>query len=292
MSEDRISCFNRLHIAIENNDIDAVRELLPAGYTVAKEFGYEFIRKACSHGYKQIARLLLEAGISPNHQKLALLNDVLEQIGKVPSVFRRDDYIEIFHLLLSYREDPNTGASGDFPLHLACDLQEKYTRDAMLLSKTLLEHGADMNKPNDHNETPLMKAVDRGHTNVVKLLLSRGADVNAFDNDGLTALFDASRKGDVELTRLLLNHGADVNKTDNTGATPLHFAASTGKSAIVRILLEGGAQAVATDDNVSTALDLATDLSVNNPAREEIINLFRQHAPELVMEAWCRGNVP
>jgi len=286
---DHIDRFNKLHIAIENNDIDTVRKLLPAGYTVIKHFSYEFIRKACSHGYKEIVRLLLETGISPNHRKLALLSDVLEQIGKVPLVVGRDEYIEIFHLLLSHGADPNAEASNDddFPLHIACEFHEECTKDAMLLSKALLAHGADANKNNYHNETPLMKAVDNGHTDIVKLLLDAGADVDAFDNDGLTALFDASRKGHVETVKLLLEKGADVNKMDNTGATPLHFAVLTGKSDVVRILLEAGAQAAATDDNVSTALNLAMDLSVNNPHREEIIELFRQYAPELVFEQFC-----
>jgi hypothetical protein len=34
-------------------------------------------------------------------------------------------------------------------------------------------------------------------------------------------------------------------------------------------------------------LDLALRLSTSSPAREEILDLFREHVPELVMEKFC-----
>lgn len=43
------------------------------------------------------------------------------------------------------------------------------------------------------------------------------------------------------------------------------------------------------DDNSITPLDLvlALNLKPDNPAREEIIDLFREYAPELVLEQFC-----
>lgn len=49
----------------------------------------------------------------------------------------------------------------------------------------LLDHGADLEEPNDEGYTPLMEASREGHHYVVELLLDRGANVNAKIDDGI-----------------------------------------------------------------------------------------------------------
>ena len=49
---------------------------------------------------------------------------------------------------------------------------------------------------------------------IVKLLLEHGADINLPDNYGHTALMMASLEGNTEIVRLLLDQGADVNVQD------------------------------------------------------------------------------
>ena len=62
------------------------------------------------------------------------------------------------------------------------------------IAQLLLDHGADINAPNDWGDTALIDASRSGNVAIVKLLVSRGADVNA-DDDGMTAL------GYVELSK-------------------------------------------------------------------------------------------
>jgi ankyrin repeat protein len=50
----------------------------------------------------------------------------------------------------------------------------------------LLEHGAAINAPADDGESPLHKASEKGHVDVVWLLLEHGADPNISDNYGKT----------------------------------------------------------------------------------------------------------
>jgi ankyrin repeat protein len=129
------------------------------------------------------------------------------------------------------------------------------------------------------------------------LLIEKGADVNARDRNSVTPLhlasgnFTAKDAGD--LVRFLLEHGADVNARDKDGRFPLHWAMTNYLPLTCKILLDAGA-----DPNVRaggggiTPLEQAIALPDSNPVREQLLDLFRQYAPEQVMEVWCRRPQP
>lgn len=83
--------------------------------------------------------------------------------------------------------------------------------------------GSDDDVIIDPEETPLMKAANKGDLASVGQLLSSGGDVNARDQRGQTALIEATMHGNAtsSLVRLLLSFGANVNVRDNLGRTPL-----------------------------------------------------------------------
>lgn len=60
-------------------------------------------------------------------------------------------------------------------------------------------------------QTPLIRAADHGHVEIVRRLIAAGADVNAHHEDqiGNTAIREAVRGGYVEIVRALLAAGAD-----------------------------------------------------------------------------------
>ncbi|CAG8909562.1 unnamed protein product [Penicillium egyptiacum] len=70
--------------------------------------------------------------------------------------------------------------------------------------------------------TPLLLAVDSGHTNIVELLLRNGAQVNV--ETDISALEHAASLGDYNTTSLLLQHGAHVNLVSTHGTSPLGCA--------------------------------------------------------------------
>lgn len=147
-----------------------------------------------------------------------------------------------------------------------------------------------MNARDDDGWIPLLEACYWSRPATARLLLENGADVNIADGSGNTALHFACIYGSVSCARLLLDHGADVNARNNAGYTPLMRIFTGGSSRIadiVRLLLDNGADASIHNSAGPTGIDLALELPPDNPAREEILDLFREHAPEMVMERYC-----
>jgi ankyrin repeat protein len=144
--------------------------------------------------------------------------------------------------------------------------------------KRLLDAGADINKPDPDNVSPLIMALMNSRFDVAKYLIEQGADVNQWDYWGRTPLYTAadmnilpmSYRGDLppventsglEVARMLLERGADPNyglklappprniaydrAGDNpvmtTGSTPLQRAAYGCDIEMMQLLLEHGA---------------------------------------------------
>jgi hypothetical protein len=137
----------------------------------------------------------------------------------------------------------------------------------------------------------LIKAVQDGNTTKVKRLLEDGADVNARNDGGDTLLHVACLYGRLKIARLLLKHGAAIHATQTHGGkTPLALACLHYETDLVRLFLEAGADPTILDAWGFGPLDRVTVTKRHDPIREEIIDLFRQYHPELVMEAWCAGS--
>jgi len=174
---------------------------------------------------------------------------------------------------------------GNTRLHAAC--KTGHTAAVHLL----LEKGAKINaRRKDDGRTPLHEACSHGHLDTAQFLLEKGADVNARDTWGATPLHATCGVWwghELDLARLLLDHGADINAKTDAGDTPLHLACLHSHSTIARFLIEAGADVNARGESGRSPLDLALELPTDNPAREEILDLFRQYAPEQVMEAYC-----
>jgi len=118
----------------------------------------------------------------------------------------------------------------------------------------LLDHGADVNKRGQLDETALYGAAERGHTETVAVLLARGADPNAVMSGGCvstarrcipvpgwTALMIAAAEGHPDAVDLLLEKGAYPDAMNSYRHTALMFASSYGFTKIVDSLLKKGA---------------------------------------------------
>lgn len=126
---------------------------------------------------------------------------------------------------------------------------------------------------------------------LARFLLEAGADPNKADIFNLVPLHEIASNNDVELARIIfeLGKGVDINARDQYDATPLHEACANGHFQIVKLLLEHGADPRIADKAGADPLKLVTDRPwdpIWHRHREEIIDLFREFHPELVMERW------
>jgi len=70
----------------------------------------------------------------------------------------------------------------------------------------------NLREKSNQKGSALMKASERGKTEIAKLLIAKGADVNATDTDKMTALYHAAQFGHADTVRLLLDSGATTER--------------------------------------------------------------------------------
>lgn len=96
-----------------------------------------------------------------------------------------------------------------------------------------------------YNKPLLITAIEKGNPIIVADLISAGADINKSDALQKTPIIYAIAADNGDIIRMLLSAGVDPNKkvqgTLLSGYTPLMIAARDGKVNSVRILLEAGA---------------------------------------------------
>ncbi|KAH3749812.1 hypothetical protein DPMN_184326 [Dreissena polymorpha] len=108
--------------------------------------------------------------------------------------------------------------------------------------KILLNHGAQIDATDLIKHTPLFRACEMGHTDVVQTLIDDGARDGMLDEDGRsplnwrTPIQCAAYGGYVNCMSVLLEHKADPNANDCEGMTVLHRACSKGHLDAVKLL--------------------------------------------------------
>ncbi|KAH9052612.1 ankyrin repeat-containing domain protein [Lactarius vividus] len=155
---------------------------------------------------------------------------------------------------------------GSSPLHRA---SEDGHADIVQL---LLDHNVDVDLPSKFHQTPLLVASCTGDVEISRLLIQHGANVNSRSSAGYTPLNVASHKGHLDVVRLLIDNGAGVDSPDDKHQTPLHSAAAKGHLETMKLLLDSGADFNMRNGDGKTALDLALD-----NGRLEVANLLSGH---------------
>jgi hypothetical protein len=184
----------------------------------------------------------------------------VQRIRVLNSAVRADDTAQLRALLKEgstpntklYRDREEARFSGVFGYDTLLTMAA--VQGAIDCVKVLLDAGADIDRPNSEQSTPLMIAALSGNLKMVDCLLTRGANPNAAGPAGRTALHLAVRRtGSLEVCKRLAEAGADINATDEQGSTPLIEAIHSEQLDIARWLLDNHADVNAKDRQGHTA---------------------------------------
>ena len=138
--------------------------------------------------------------------------------------------------------------------------------------KWLIDNGANVNKPDEYDDTPLIIACESGNKQVVEILLEADADVNNALTDS-NPLLIVCKSGRSDIVKILLEAGADANVVRN-GNTPLSIACLYNRTDVVRLLLDYGA-------DVNETIYKGEDISILEYAcsysNKETVELLLKH---------------
>ncbi|CAF1093211.1 unnamed protein product [Rotaria sordida] len=153
----------------------------------------------------------------------------IETIGNI--LFTRDNY----HTLFDQRDQ-----DGFYPIHYA-------SREGQVnVLKTLIKHGAEINRKTNQRQSSLHFAAEYGRYNTCRQLLHTPGFkriLNEPDKLGQTPFHLCCQNGHTRVVQLLLHKGAQFTKTFE-GNTPLHEAAANGHVSTVDVILQGHAHLI------------------------------------------------
>ncbi|XP_049942557.1 serine/threonine-protein phosphatase 6 regulatory ankyrin repeat subunit C-like [Schistocerca serialis cubense] len=181
---------------------------------------------------------------------------------------------------------------------------------SLKMVKLLIDAGADVNFKDDYGCTPLHRALESGHYEVLEVLLDAGGDPNIVDVCGVSLLHTVASRSVANRIRhpkslqkimrfaeRLIQSGANINIMDHRGRTPLHYAAVEGNNEgiihLTRKMIEAGARVDKTDHHGRTPLHYAAQagnckyVEVLIKARADVNAVDKDGATPLLMQTRC-----
>lgn len=221
---------DRMVQAIQENDLDVVKEMLDSGispnvpsgpYDGIWRYVNSFVEyspdyplsKACLTGNLEVVQLLLDYGADPALTEQegigwsALSSTILGS--------RNEDCVEIAKLLIAHGADPTSDCDGYLPVFLA---SREYPTSGEPGSQERTAHAGR-----------IVALVD---------LLIGDMDVN--QSDGYTLLINAALHGNLPLVEYLLSAGADPGIQTSDGSTAYDFAMLWDHNEIAEVLKAAG----------------------------------------------------
>lgn len=249
-----------LHHAARLGQMDTVRALLDHGAQINAVDNNSstalFDALDCTYALEMVEYLLscgADANIQNNAKKTPL-HAAAEKSNK-----------QIMRRLIPETKDINhADITGWTPLHIAA----KYNK--MDIAEELLSFGANANKASNNGYTPLKTAVSSGiNMDLIELLIRNGAYVGKNSpGDAETPLLIAIDKGRTEIVRLLLKYESALDVVVHRDVSPLLLAVRYRHLDIVTMLLHAGADPTIKNGSGLTAYEMARNEHKLFPALE------------------------
>lgn len=187
----------------------------------------------------------------------------------------RQDNVSQLQDLLRRGFDPNTRDETNLPpLLIALKAEAFQTADFLARQK-----GMDLDATNAADENALMLAALKGQTGLVKTLLEHGAQVNKPGWAPLHYAATFAGSAGADMVAWLLEENAYIDAESPNGSTPLMMAARYGDRRAVTVLLEAGADATLRNQQGLSAIQFAQAAGRTDVA-ESIAKAIRDKAPK------------
>ncbi|MCD8488707.1 MAG: ankyrin repeat domain-containing protein [Desertifilum sp.] len=207
--------------------LNIARVLIQAGAKVnlKNKEGMTALMYAIEAGHSEIVGILLEAGADVNDQDNRGNSILMLGIKEVIGVQKGS--IEVVQMLFQAKANIHPRNKEDnSALKIAAGL------GLTDIVRTLVENGADVK-----NSYILFSAIDGRNPDTVRFFIQAGADVHNIKlTDGSTPLMWAVLKGDTEIVKVLLQAGVDTEVKNNRGETALTIAIADDRKDIIDLL--------------------------------------------------------
>ncbi|XP_069680419.1 uncharacterized protein [Periplaneta americana] len=200
------------------------------------EYVQEILRAAAKHGYTDLAKFMLQHGVSVDYPITVTYEWGSDTKATMLHEASRYGQLEMMQLLLQQGAKIEAYDSAYDSTAIMWAVQS----DQMEAVKLLISQKANVNTRDWHDNTPFLRAVRNGR-NDIAILLSQHADVKAADKHDYTALHHVAVLGNVEVLTYFLGLGLDINHCSKDKQTPLWCAAWSDHVKDVQLLCEQGA---------------------------------------------------
>lgn len=136
--------------------------------------------------------------------------------------------------------------------------------------KALIEEDPQLIHATDsEGRTPLHRAAEGVHYEIVVFLVGNGADVNALDNSRQAPLHLTAFHGNKEVAEFLISKGADISDADIRDFTPLHYALALRQNEVAALLIKKGA-----DLNKKNSYGMTPFYNAIDFGQKDLVNLM------------------
>ena len=269
-----------LHRAVQDNDLTLVKSLIDQGAN---------LRIRDNHGRIALHYASLNPDKGVDMMKLLLSSEhaeimsFIDDNGQTPLHYAaKKDFIDGIQLLVENGAFIDLPDQHEYSPYLWAVISGQYRATEMLLSL-----GVDVNSASTHRKSALTWAANMGRSEIAELLVAKGADVMLMTrNTQSVPLEEAAASGDLSTVQLLLQSGADLNYRDRDGWSAIHWAAEEGYYEVVSLLLKHGANTNGISSYGTSPLHCAA-----NGGHNEIVNELLQYGANPLM-ATAHGWTP